>query len=109
MTTQVDVAAAAAHEEISNAVDQIEKNIACHDDGGDDGSPLFRDEVQQQEMRYLDGLLIMERSSIYNSGAHQSADGVAGGGNQRKTLRLLCHDRCTIKLQLQIATSIVPN
>lgn len=58
MPTRIDAAAEAAHEEIANAVGQIENNLSQPSANNNQlPSPLFRDEVQQQEMRYLDGLL----------------------------------------------------
>ena len=64
MPTRIDVAAKAAHKEIN----EIKKSLSTV--GGSNPnlneeqqqliSPLFRDEVQHQEMQYLDGLLMEE-------------------------------------------------
>ena len=86
MPTKIDVAAKAAHDEISTAVEKIQTNLltshanfnstssSCHDDPGDQlPSPLYRDEVQQQEMNYLDGLLLKKKASGDDDGAMQKA------------------------------------
>lgn len=66
MPTRVDVAAEAVHEEISTAVEKIQTNLHTSDANSDTvhqlPSPLFRDEVQRQEMNYLDGLLLRKKS-----------------------------------------------
>lgn len=75
MPTRIDLAAEAAHEAIADAVEQIENNLlesASHpspraSDDDDEKSPLFRDEVQRQEMRYLDGLLLGKKPSVGGS------------------------------------------
>jgi len=81
MPTRVDVAATAAHKEISNVVERIETNLAAAQSSPssqDVSSPLFRDEVQRQEMRYLDRLLLGDGHMS------QRKEGTATGGNQCK-------------------------
>jgi len=80
MPTRVDLAAKSAHAEISNAVKQIENNLTSSSPSNSSmPSPLFRDEVQQQEMRYLDRLLLGEKSSATGNLVRQSREVVAGG------------------------------
>ena len=75
MPTRVDVAAEAAHEEISKVVKKIESSLESQSrsDGDDElPSPLFREEeVQHQEMRYLDRLLLGKKPAS-KDGLHQS-------------------------------------
>mmetsp|Transcript_16114 Transcript_16114/g.34056 ORF Transcript_16114/g.34056 Transcript_16114/m.34056 type:complete len:359 (+) Transcript_16114:71-1147(+) len=88
MPTRVDTAAKSAHEEISNAVKQIENNLTSSSPSNSGmSSPLFRDEVQQHEMRYLDRLLLGQKSSATGNLLRQSREVVVGGaacGNPNK-------------------------
>ena len=69
MPTRIDVAAKAAHKEIDEIKNNIKSSLSTVGGGGSNPnlneeqqqliSPLFRDEVQQ-EMQYLDGLLMEE-------------------------------------------------
>jgi len=69
MPTRIDVAAKAAHKEINEIKNNIKSSLSTAMVGGNGNtneeqqqliSPLFRDEVQHQEMQYLDGLLMEE-------------------------------------------------
>jgi len=70
MPTRIDVAAKAAHKEIDEIKNNIKSSLSTVGGGGSNPnlneeqqqpiSPLFRDEVQHQEMQYLDGLLMEE-------------------------------------------------
>ena len=57
MPTRIDMAAKAAHKEIDETVGG---NTNTNKEQQQLISPLFRDEVQHQEMQYLDGLLMEE-------------------------------------------------
>lgn len=71
MPTRIDVGAKAAHKEIDEIKNNIKSSLSTVGGGGSNPnlneeqqqqliSPLFRDEVQHQEMQYLDGLLMEE-------------------------------------------------
>lgn len=82
MPTRVDVVAEATQHEILNAVEQIETNLASQSSSlptsqrqteDDLPSPLFQDEVQRQEMQYLDRLLVEKRSSFVDDDGLQTS------------------------------------
>ncbi|KAL7548472.1 hypothetical protein ACHAWF_011786 [Thalassiosira exigua] len=88
MPSRIDVAAAAAQEEVSVAVARIRSDLAGSirsppppRDDDRRTSPLFRDEVQRQEMRYLDRhpLLSGRRPEEKPTGGKGSASDVLGG------------------------------
>mmetsp|Transcript_33071 Transcript_33071/g.69604 ORF Transcript_33071/g.69604 Transcript_33071/m.69604 type:complete len:374 (+) Transcript_33071:99-1220(+) len=90
MPTRIDVAAENVQEEISNAVEQIENNLlasqsscpSSHDDA-QLPSPLFRDEVQQQEMRYLDHLLLGKNRPTDGTVQQSQSEGAAADGHKK--------------------------
>jgi len=73
MPTRIDVAAKAAHKTINEIKNNIKSSSLSSNDGNTNDeqqqliSPLFRDEVQHQEMQYLDGLLMEENKNRKSS------------------------------------------
>lgn len=87
MPTRVDVAAEAAQNEVSSAIEQIENNLASESQSAPPSldvtnnlpSPLFRDEVHQQEMRYLDSLLSGKKPAASSENKQLESKGLEEG------------------------------
>ena len=97
MPTRIDMAAKAAHKEIDETVGG---NTNTNKEQQQLISPLFRDEVQHQEMQYLDGLLMEENK--------KSSEEVDGKKKSEPSSALQKQHQSEVQYQSKIASILKP-